>query len=302
MMSTLHRAALRPAQRALIGDDCPDPTAVRVGDAWWLCCTTANEPDRLRLYRSRDLMRWEAAGAVFPAGRAPAWTVGDFWAPELALVGGRLMCWYTARDRSGTLCIGVASASRPGGTWTDLGRPLVRDTRVGQIDPAVLTTLDGELVLYGKTDGNGCRPRRPSVIWGQRMGADGCSLRGPRVPLITNDCDWEGAIVEAPCAIMRHGRCYLFYSGNAFHDHRYAVGVARGPSALGPFEKREDPLLCSGEHWRGPGHGVVVSDGAQDWFLYHAWARGRVGEPHPRQLLRARIVWESDGWPRLVPG
>ena len=78
--------------------------------------------------------------------------------------------------------------------------------------------------------------------------------------------------------------------------------MARSTSPLGPFRKKDETILRRDEDWLGPGHGSVVrgADG-HDYFVYHAWQRGRVGGRNPRMLLMDRIHWE-DGWPRINDG
>jgi beta-xylosidase len=295
-----HRAMRRPYANPVIAEDCPDPTVLRWGRRWWLACTTGNLPHALRLRSSEDLVRWSDEGAIFPAGRWPDWAGGDFWAPELCAIGGRLVAYYTARDHGGRLGIGVAVANHPRGPWRDRGL-LLHDERVGLIDPSLLTLGDGRLVLYWKVDGNDLRPRGRTPIMAQELTSDGLALVGAPREVLADDAPWEEGIIEAPCVISRGGWYWLLYSGNAFHDHRYATGAARGPTPFGPFTKAPGPILESSARWRGPGHGCVARVRGADWFLYHAWASGSVGAPHPRLLLLGRIRWRG-GWPRIGDG
>ncbi len=49
----------------------------------------------------------------------------------------------------------------------------------------------------------------------------------------------------------------------------------------------------------GPGHGSVVStDAGEDWFVYHAWPYGQIGQPDPgRMLMLDKILWTDEHWP-----
>jgi beta-xylosidase len=134
------------------------------------------------------------------------------------------------------------------------------------------------------------------------LAADGLSLVGARREVLTNDRSWEGDLIEGPW-VVQHGRFYyLLYSGNAFWTEHYAVGVARSRSPLGPFTKMDQTLLRRDENWLGPGHGSVVrAHDGHDYFIYHAWQRGRVGGRNPRMLLMDRVHWEND-WPRINDG
>jgi beta-xylosidase len=275
---------------------------LRAGGLYYLYCTSGRAPHAFPIRVSPDLLRWEFAGSIFPAGERPGWARNDFWAPEVHRIGRRYVAYYTARDATRRLCIGAACADTPLGPWTDLGRPLLRDDRVGMIDSHCFEDRDGRRYLYWKADGNDLRPKERTPIYVQELGGDGQSLSGPRRAVLENDRDWEGDLVEGPWVVRRGRYYYLFYSGNAFWNEHYAVGVARSTSPFGPFVKREETVVRRDENWLGPGHGSVVRarDG-HDYYVYHAWQRGRVGGKNPRLLLMDRIHWE-DGWPRINDG
>jgi GH43 family beta-xylosidase len=284
----------------VIGGDCPDPGVLRDGSDYYLVCTSGNAADAFPMRASRDLVHWRAVGPVFPAARRPAWAASDFWAPEIHRVGARYVVYYTARRAGGQLAIGAASAPTPTGPYTDLGRPLLEDASMGLIDATAFRSMDGSLYLYWKDDGNA--RGRPTPIHGQRLAADGLSLTGARATLLTNDLPWEGALIEGPWVISHDGAVYLFYSANAYYDGRYAVGVARASSPLGPFVKRGAPILVTNAAFAGPGHGSVV-DGpsGESVFVYHAWRAGFAGVAgNGRAVLVDRVAW-SGGWPSL-PG
>ncbi|HUS68940.1 MAG TPA: glycoside hydrolase family 43 protein [Kofleriaceae bacterium] len=293
----------------VIAENCPDPAIFRDGESGDLvvACTSNLNDDgaKFPLRRSADLRTWRPIGHIFPAGAWPAWATRDFWAPEIHRVGDAWVCYYTARDRTGLLCIGAARAQRLEGPWQDLGRPLLRDERVGLIDAHLLQD-GGRRYLYWKEDGNGAVPPLPSVLCVQEVAADGMTPAGPRVELFANDLPWEGDVVEGPWVVAHGGGYVMFYAANTFNSPRYATGVARAASPLGPFEKKGDPILVSSERWHGPGHGSVVTIDGEDWFAYHAWEAGRIDEVwdqsvHPRMMLLDRITW-ADGWPRIADG
>lgn len=291
-------------QNPLSRDNCPDPAVLRVGRDYYLYSTSGNRAAAYPIRRSRDLVSWQEVGHVFPRGRRPAWACGDFWAPEVHRVGRRYVVYYTARDATRRLCIGAAWSETPVGPWTDTGRPLLRDDRVGLIDAHYFHDheRDGRRYLYWKEDGNDLRPMGRTPIFVQELASDGLSLVGCRREVLTNDRAWEGDLIEGPW-VVRRGRFYfLFYSGNAFWTEHYAVGVARARSPLGPFVKQEQTVLRRDENWLGPGHGSIVrTHEGHDYYVYHAWQRGRVGGKNPRMLLMDRIHWHN-GWPRINDG
>ncbi|MBL8601156.1 MAG: family 43 glycosylhydrolase [Myxococcales bacterium] len=281
-------------ENPVVGSDCPDPGVTRDGNTYVMVCTGGG----YRIRTSQDLVHWTTRGLIFPDGQRPGWATGDFWAPEIHRVGNRWVAYFSARHRDGSLAVGAATANNALGPYTDLGRPLVQVARPGVIDAHFFQASNGARYLLWKYDGNAVGARTPIYI--QRLNADGTSLTGSRVELITNDRSWEGALVEGPWMIERAGTFYLFYSANGYATSRYAVGVARASAPTGPFTKRAEPILVTGGAWAGPGHGAIVQGPSGDWVhVYHAWRAGRVGTDPGRLVLVDRIDF-LDGWPRMI--
>jgi hypothetical protein len=138
-----------------------DPAVLKTGDGYVLVATSNDAPDAFPLLRSNDLVTWTHDGFVFPQGQTPQWTaagvrIGDFWAPEMARVGDEYWLIYTARDKAHSLGIGLAKATKPGGPWSNLGRPLLTG---GNIDGHIFVEGD-ERYLFWKEDRNGIWPRK----------------------------------------------------------------------------------------------------------------------------------------------
>jgi arabinan endo-1,5-alpha-L-arabinosidase len=279
--------------------DCPDPGVVRDGATYYLSCTSGDAGGHYPIYVSTDLASWTRKGYIFPSGHAPSWATGDFWAPEIHRVGSGWVAYFSARHSDGTLAVGAASASSPLGPFVDRGAPLVHKSGMGTIDASEFTDGSGAPYLLWKDDGNAASQATP--IWAQPLAADGLSRVGAPTQLITNDQSWEGVLVEGPFMVRRGNSYYLFYSGNAYYDTRYAVGVARADAPLGPFIKAAAPIVVTGGDWVGPGHcSVVDKPGAGDWMVYHAWRAGHVNGPGDGRLTLVDAIDWSSGWPTLV--
>jgi arabinan endo-1,5-alpha-L-arabinosidase len=302
----------------LVEANLPDPAVVRAGKTFYLTGTSNRAPNAMPLLKSKDLKSWEPAGHIFPEGGHPAWTKDGsyFWAPEIHRVGGRYVVYYTAEDKSGKLALGAAWAQSPAGPWTDLGRPMLENPRVGLIDSHFFRDSDGRQYLYWKEDSNGLKPQERTGILARELTADGLGFVGEPVRLLENDLAWEGELIEGPWVVKRGKYYHLLYSANVFHDGRYAVGAARSLSPLGPFVKKGDPVLRTNESWAGPGHGMVLKRGRRWDYIYHAWRAGQVegsdrfspaflapypaGE-YPRVPMIDRIHWR-DNWPVIGDG
>ncbi len=287
------RAAAAPSYRnPVIPADFPDPTVMRVGRDYWATATNHGAlVPVFGLMRSRDLVNWKPAGAVFP--RPPRWTTQSWWAPDFLRLPGRLLVYYSAQRRDGGgRCIGVATAKQPAGPWRDQG-PILCDPS-NPIDPTAVRDGD-RLYLFYKAEG---------AIHATALAPGGTSVTGPDRVVLQPGQDWERGLIEGPQVIHQGGTWALMYSGGACCGLQcvYAIGVARASSPLGPYEKASfNPILHASDTWRCPGHGGPVQDAeGRTWLLYHAYPRrgfGFVG----RQALLDRVSWR-DGWPRIGKG
>jgi xylan 1,4-beta-xylosidase len=311
LLLAAHAADARAQRRAAYANpvaagDFPDPSVIRVGADYWAVATSSEWGPEFPVLRSRDLVNWDAVGSVFDA--RPAWSVGNYWAPEIAQYQGRFFVYYTARKKDGPLCVAVATARRPQGPYRDHG-PLVCQ-EVGSIDGFPVTDERGRRFLLWKEDGNSVS--KPTPIWAQQLSQDGTRLVGERKEILRNDQPWEkhatlpyGDLIEGPAVVRRGGYFYMFYSGHfcCARECNYMMGVARARNLLGPWEKSpRNPILAGNDNWKCPGHGTVVTDlQGRDWLLYHAM--------HPkdfvyvgRQALLDEVTWGADGWPSINNG
>lgn len=286
--------------------DFPDPSVIRVGQDYWAAATSSEWAPEFPILHSRDLINWEIVGAVFE--HRPDWSTGSYWAPEISQHNGRFFIYYAARQKSGSLCVAVATARAPQGPYTDHG-PLVCQP-VGSIDAFPVTDERGQRYLLWKEDGNSVS--KPTPIWAQKLSINGTRLIGERREILRNDQPWEkhaslpyGDLIEGPSIIRRGGWFYMFYSGNfcCARECNYMMGVARSRKLLGSWEKsKTNPILAGNDNWKCPGHGTVVTDArGRDWLMYHAM--------HPkdfvyvgRQALLDEVKWGADGWPTINEG
>jgi len=239
------------------------------------------------------------------------WARVKLWAPEIHFLNNHYLLYYTATDQSNLLSIGVATSAHVDGPFEDVtGKPLLRyrgDAPLGIIDPTMYVH-EGTPHLIWKDDGNAVG--EPTPIWIQQLAEDGLSLRGNRHLLITNNASsWEGGVVEGPWLVHREvggeGYFFLFYSGNAYYDESYSLGVARSKTLHGEYVKAPQPILRTSSDpanpFVGPGHNSVIEDSDGELHaIYHAWYRDEEGEVdwgRGRVLLRDRISWTKDGWP-----
>jgi arabinan endo-1,5-alpha-L-arabinosidase len=122
---------INPVQRNF---DSPDPGVIRDIDGMYYATTTGGfNSQKFPIWKSKDLGSWALVGYAF--NTSPSWTDGgDFWAPEIHIVGKSYNLYYTARTSSHKLCIGIAYSDHILGPYIDSGLPLMQQDDLGIID------------------------------------------------------------------------------------------------------------------------------------------------------------------------
>ncbi|KAL9643709.1 hypothetical protein ABK040_016156 [Willaertia magna] len=277
------------------------------------------------IHISQDLATWHFVGYVFPSVQNISWGYTDFWAPEIHSISltnsdgstfTRYLIYFTARkkDHNNQLCIGVAySDNHPLGPFKDIGKPLVEDIDMGNIDAHFYNDADksGNYYLLYKTDGNGAVPKQPAKIWIHQLNKDGLSLNQnyQKKLLMQNTEKWEGDCVEGPWVIRQNNLYYLFYSANTYNTYRYAVGIAVSDTTIdGNYIKSNNklPILFTNENdkaFLGPGHCSVVKcpRNGNYYMIYHTWVSGHVDQAVPGRVMNVDIVnFNVNSWNATV--
>jgi beta-xylosidase len=286
-------------ENPVLAGDYPDPSVIRVGKDYWATATSSEWAPQFPLMHSTDLVNWKVVGSVFD--KQPSWSVGNYWAPEIAEYKGRYFIYYVGRKQGGPLSIAVAASDKPEGPYRDHG--ILVSQPAGSIDAVTAVDENGELYMLWKEDGNS--RKLPCIIWAQRLSDDGTKLLGEPRELFRNDTPWEGAVIEGPFVVKRGDWFYLFYSGNACCGSNcdYALGVARSKALLGPWKKNpKNPILAGNSEWRCPGHGSIVDDPqGRYWLMYHAYDAASFVFTG-REALLDEVVFGADGWPTINDG
>jgi beta-xylosidase len=201
-------------------------------------------------------------------------------------------------------CVGVAVSAKPEGPFVDTRKePLVCQAGLGgSIDAGYFQDTDKKHYLVWKNDGNCCG--EPTNFFLQGLNGDGTELVGTATRLegLENDEPWEGDVIEAPTLVVQGDTYYMFFSGNNFASHEYAVGYATAKKLTGPYtDAPENPILATDlatieeKNLAGPGHQTVFADDDGDlWMAYHAWDRSGIGNDEiGRRLWLDELVFEN---------
>ena len=196
-----------------------------------------------------------------------------------------------------TCGIGVATASKPEGPFTDNGM-LFRSNEIGvqnSIDPFFLEEDGKKFLFWGSFRG----------IYGIELSNDGLKLKqGAKKKQIAGTA-YEGTYIH-----KKEGYYYLFASiGTCCEgiESTYTTVVGRSENLFGPYldkkgqrmmENHHQVLIQANAQFVGTGHNseIVSDDKGNDWVFYHAVA---VKNPVGRVLMLDRINWEY-GWPVVL--
>jgi len=261
--------------------DFPDPHIILVDDMYYAYGTTNGSSINIRVMSSPDLVNWESPADALPA--LPKWAAlnaGLTWAPGVIQIEDKFVMYFVARDKeSDKQCIGVGVSDDPAGPFLDPNEDafICQSELGGSIDAYPFRDDDGKLYLFWKNDGNCCGLE--VALWVQELSPDGLTLVGEPVKLIVRDQPWERPLIENPAMLKHDDNYYLFYSGNWWESHQYAVGYAVCETVIGPCEKPlNEPWFEYKNPVMGPGGESFFTDTKGNlWMAYHAWTGANVG-------------------------
>lgn len=282
----------------------PDPSVCRVGDAYYLACSSFEYLPGIPILRSDDLRSWTLVGHVATRPgqlevRATP-TGGGAWAPTLRHHDGRF--YLVVTDALGGRGTVLFTARHAAGPWSDG----IRLTGLSGIDPDIAWTTGGACyvtfsgLLLDSTEDN----VRHLGIQQVRIDPDtGALLEEPRSL-------WSGTggmFPEAPHLYEVDGHWYLMIAEGGT-ERGHSVTIARGTGPEGPFEPCPHNPLVTARGTANPvqntGHGDLVrlADGSWAMLLLGTRPRGltRAFAPMGRETYATTVRW-AGGWPYADP-
>lgn len=290
----------------------PDPSAIRVGDDFYLVNSSFGYFPGLPVFRSTDLVSWEQIGnaidrpAQIDYGDKEELTRGLF-AASISHHDGTFYivntCFYCDRGNF------VITAKDPAGPWSDpvwLG--------FTGIDPSLFFDDDGSAWMVNNDIPQG--PRRYEghrAIWLQRFDVSTMKMVGPRTVLVDGGADpaSKPEHVEGPHLFRREGWYYLTAAEGGTGD-MHAQMVWRSRKVDGPYQafagnpsltqrdldqNRPRPVTSTGH-----AQFVELKDGS--WWAVFLATRPYRGDQYKYNLGRETfllpVTWK-DGWPVVLP-
>ncbi|MFI6876853.1 glycoside hydrolase family 43 protein [Streptomyces sp. NPDC050400] len=269
----------------------PDPSVCRVGDDYYLACSSFEYVPGVPLFHSRDLVHWTQIGNVLDRPdqlRLPVDSPSSagVYAPTLRHHDGRFWLIVTVVGGGGNL---IVTATDPAGPWSD-PVPL---PGVPGIDPDLAWDEDGTCwctvagvsqVRIDPATGETFGP--PRRLWSGTPGA--------KAP-------------EAPHLYRIGGYWYLLIAEGGT-ERGHGVSVARARTPEGPFEPcPANPVLShrsTDDPVQNTGHADLVQAPDGSWWLVLLGVRPGGGTPGwhvlGRETFLAPVTWEDD-WPVVGP-
>ncbi len=280
----------------------PDPTILKASDGYFYLYAT-EDTRNLPIHKSKDLTNWEFVGTAFTDETRPNFEPkGGIWAPDINLIDGKYVLYYSMSVWGGeeTCGIGVAVSDTPEGPFTDKGK-LFRSNEIGvtnSIDQFYIEENGKKYLLWGSFRG----------IYAIELSEDGLSVKeGVRKQHIAGTA-FEGTYIH-----KRNGYYYFFASVGTCCEgvnSTYQLVVGRSDNLFGPYSDKSgksmldngyELIIDNNERFVGNGHcsEIVQDSEGQDWIFYHGVD---VQNPNGRVLLLDQIKWSEDNWPYIEGG
>lgn len=282
----------------------PDPSICRVGEDFYLACSSFELCPGIPIFHSRDLAHWEQISyAMTPENgfhMEKNSMVGGVMAPTIRYHGGLFYIINTNFADKGNY---IVTAEDPAGPWSEPHWL----TDVPGIDASIFFDDDGQAYIMGTGDvwdnGTGVKERG---IWLAKYDMKNFCMAGEPVTIF-NSALRGAASPEAP-HLYHIGEYYYLIIAEGGTEHYHAVVVARSKELFGFYEGNPANPVMTHRHmgFRSPiinvGHADLVELPDGSWYAVMLASRLIEGECKNlgRETFICPVIWERD-WPVFSP-
>lgn len=282
----------------------PDPSICRVGDDFYIACSSFELYPGIPIFHSRNLVHWKQIGYAMTQENG-------FHVTKNSMVGGVMA--PTIRYNDGTFYIinanfsdrgnYIITAQDPAGPWSE---PVWLDDVPG-IDASIFFDDDGKAYILGTGDvwdnGAGVMERG---IWMAPYDIKNFRLSGEPVTIF-NSAMRCAASPEAP-HLYHVGDYYYLVIAEGGTEHYHSVAVARSRELFGFYENNPANPVMTHRHMgftcpiTNVGHADLVQTQDGSWYAVMLASRLIDGKYKNlgRETFICPVVWERE-WPLFSP-
>ncbi|MEH3158326.1 MAG: glycoside hydrolase family 43 protein [Sphingomonas taxi] len=287
----------------------PDPSALRVGDAYYLVNSSFAHYPGLPVFRSTDLVNWVQIGnAINRPGQL------DFtgkrvseaiFAPDISYHDGTFYIVTTCVGCKGNF---VITATDPAGPWSDpIWLPFEG------IDPSLYWEGDKAYIVNNRAPDEPPRYDGHRALWIQEYDWRAGRMVGPSTQIVNGGVDLakKPVWIEGPHIFRKDGWYYLTAAeGGTSVNHSQVVFRAKAlrgpylPFAGNPILTQRDLPAGRPDPISAAGHATLIETQAGDWWAVFLAVRPYAGDRYTigRETFLLPVAWR-DGWPRILdPG
>ena len=282
----------------------PDPSICRVGDDYYLACSSFELFPGIPIFHSKDLVHWEQIGNVMTEENdfhmEKSYGANGVMAPTIRYSNGTFYIINANFCDKGNF---IVTAKDPAGPWS---KPHWLDDVPG-IDASIFFDDDGQCYVMGTgnvwDNGTGVKERG---IWLAKYDIESFRLAGEPFTIWNSALRGAGS-PEAPHLYHIGGYYYLIIAEGGT-EHYHSVTVARGKELFSFYEGNPaNPVLT---HRNMGFHAPIINVGHADlvelpdgsWYAVMLASRLIDGECKNmgRETFICPVIWERD-WPVFAP-
>ena len=270
----------------------PDPSVCKVGDTYYLVCSSFQYFPGVPLFESKDLVNWKQIGHCLTRKSQVQLdkinSSGGVFAPTIRYNNGR---FYMTTTNDTTHQHFYVWTDDIYGQWSE---PIYVDQ--SGIDPSLFFEDNKTYFMSNGIDDYGV-----SGIVQCEIDIESGKKLTPSKTIWTGS---GGRYLESPHMYKINGKYYLV-AAEGGTEYGHMVTYARADSLYGKFEGYENnPVLTNrnlgGYEVQGVGHGDLIQDDYGNWWLLHLGFRqsGQWETYHHlgREVFLTPVIFGEDGW------